>query len=107
MQTKNSLDLAGLQLQKSAHYQYAAMGFSAASLVLSIGSVSATDDYEYKNNELVKKENKSRKAMLIGGGICAVIAVAYEIYSINLKLKAGKSLRLYATENGGGLSLNF
>lgn len=104
---KNDLDLAGLQLQQSAKYQYAAISLATVSAGLFVGSAFLENDYSYSKGEIIKKKNHTKTALLIGGGVCAVASILCELYAINLKMKAGKSIRLYANGNGGGLAFNF
>lgn len=105
--TKNSLDLAGIQLQKGARYQYGAIGCATASVGLFIGASFMQDGYKMEKGELVKDKNKTRTSLMIGGGILAFAAVCCELYSIDLKMKAGRSIRLHANGNGGGLAYTF
>lgn len=104
---RNTLDLAGIQLKRSANYQYGAIGLAAASAGLFIASSFMQDDYSMEKGELVKEKNDTRKTLLIAGGVCALTAVCCELFSISLKAKAGKSLRIYSTGNGGGIKLTF
>lgn len=106
-QVKNNLDLAGLQLQKSAKYQYGALGLATISAGLFVGSAFLENDYSYNKGEIIKEKNHTKTALLIGGGVCAVASILCELYAIDLKMKAGKSIRLYANGTGGGLTLNF
>lgn len=106
--TDNPAEWAGMLLEKSAKAQYAAIGLSAVSAGLFIGTSFMDDKYTIsEKGELVKEENKSRKSMITAGCVCAVAAVISELVSIDFKMKAGKSLRLYATGNGGGMAFNF
>lgn len=107
VQVKNDLDLAGLQLQKSAKYQYGALGLATISAGLFVGSAFLENDYSYNKGEIIKEKNNTKTALLIGGGVCAVASILCELYAIDLRMKAGKSIRLYANGTGGGLTLNF
>lgn len=104
---KNELDLAGIQLQKSAKYQYGAIGLATISAALFIGSAFLENDYSYNKGEIIKEKNHTKNSLLIGGGVCALASIICELYAIDLKMKAGKSIRIYANGKGGGLVLNF
>lgn len=103
----SNLELAGMQMQKGARYQYGAIGCATASVGLFIGASCMQDGYKMEKGELVKDKNKTRTTLMIGGGILAVAAVCCELYSIDLKMKAGRSIRLHANGNGGGLAYTF
>lgn len=103
----SNLELAGMQLQKGARYQYGAIGCATASVGLFIGASFMQDGYKMEKGELVKDKNNTRTTLMIGGGILAVAAVCCELYSIDLKMKAGRSIRLHANGNGGGLAYTF
>lgn len=105
--TKNNLDLAGLQLQQSAKYQYGAIGCATASVGLFIGASFMQDSYKMEKGELIKDKNDTRTALIIGGSVLAFAAVCCELYSIDLKMKAGRSIKLFANGNGGGLAYTF
>lgn len=106
---------AGIYLEKSAKYQYAAIGCAGVGLGLAIGSsFIGTKDYkieDFDNHEDMEDKQKSdknlRKGLLIGSGVCALTAICLEIASVNYKMKAGRSLRLYSTGTGGGLAYTF
>lgn len=99
---------AGFYLEKSANYQYAAIGLSAAGTCLSIGGALMADKIETNSKgEVTMKKNSGRTACYVGAGICTLAAICCEITSINYKLKAGRSLKLYTNGTGGGLSYNF
>lgn len=103
---------AGIYLEKSANYQYAAIGLAGVGVLTStIGSVATIRSSDYyaddKDNEKLKRDNNTRKACYIGAGVCAIAAICCEIASINYKLKAGRSLQLYTTGTGGGLAYTF
>lgn len=104
---KSQLELAGMQLQKAARYQYGAIGLATASVGLLVASATMENGYRYEKGEIFKEKNSTKNALLIGGGACALIAVCCELYSIDLKMKAGRSIRLYANGNGGGLAYTF
>lgn len=104
---KNELDLAGMCLQKSAKYQYGAIGFGAVSTGLIIASSFMKDDYKMVRGDLVKDKNKTKRALLIGGASSAFIAICCELTAIDYKMKAGKSIRLYATGKGAKLAFTF
>ena len=60
----NNLELAGMQLQKGARYQYGAIGCATASVGLFIGASFIQDGYKMEKGELVKDKNKTRTAFL-------------------------------------------
>lgn len=99
---------AGFYLEKSANYQYGAIGLSGASACLSIVGAFMTDKVETnEKGEAHIKKNNGRTACYVGAGICAFAAICCEITSINYKLKAGRSLQLFTTGTGGGLAYTF
>lgn len=103
----SNLELAGMQMQKGARYQYGAIGCATVSVGLFIGASCMQDSYKMEKGELVKDKNKTRTTLIISGGILAVAAVYCELYSIDLKMKAGRNIRLHANGNGGGLAYTF
>lgn len=106
---------AGIYLEKSAKYQYAAIGCAGVSLGLAIGSsFIGTKNYsldDFDNQEAMKDKQKSdrnlQRGCLIGAGVCAVAAICCELASISYKMKAGQSLRLFSNGTGGGLAYTF
>lgn len=98
---------AGFYLEKSAKYQYTAIGLSGAAACLTMAGSLMKDKYDNNKGEPTMKTNKARTACFVGSGICTIAAICCEIQSINYKLKSGRSLKLYATGTGGGLSYNF
>lgn len=99
---------AGIYLEKSAKYQYAAIIWGGASAGLTIAGALLADKIETsKDGDIELKTNKARTACYIGAGACVVAALCCEITSINYKLKAGRSLRLYSTGTRGGLAYTF
>lgn len=106
---------AGFYLEKSAKYQYAAIGCAGVGLGLAIGSsFIGTKDYsddDFDSQEAMEDKQKSdrnlQRGCLIGAGVCAVAAICCELVSINYKMKAGRSLRLFSNGTGGGLAYTF
>lgn len=111
----NVIKEAGIYLEKSANYQYAAIGCAGVGMGLAIvSSFIGTTEYkeeDYKSYEDMYDKQKSdrnlRKGLLVGAGVSVVTAICLEIVSINYKMKAGRSLRLYSTGTGGGLAYTF
>lgn len=113
--TPNVVKKAGFYLEKSAKYQYAAIGCASVGLGLAIGS-SFIGTKEYNSDDfedltaLADKQKSDRnlqRGCLIGAGVCAVAAICCEFVSIKYKMKAGHSLRLFSTGTGGGLAYTF
>lgn len=108
------LSEAGLNLKKSANYQYAAIGFATASVGCFMGSAFMKDKYEYVQNkfdytkgEIKRVNNSTKNGLLIGGGVCAFIGIICELNSIHYKFKSGKLLQLQGEKNGAGLAFVF
>lgn len=108
------LSEAGLNLKKSANYQYAAIGFGTASVGCFIGSAFMKDKYEfvlnkydYTKSEIKRVNNSTKNSLLIGGGVCAFIGIICELNSIHYKFKSGKLLQLQGEKNGAGLAFVF
>ena len=81
---------AGIYLEKSAKYQYAAIILGSAGTGLTIAGALLTDKFETsKDGNIELKTNKVRTACYIGAGACIVAGLCCEITSINYKLKAG------------------
>lgn len=90
----NCINDAGKYLEKSANYQYAGILLTGVGTACTLaGSV------------VDKKEGQN--ACYIVGGISAFAALCCQFAAINYKLKAGRSLKLYANESGGGLAYIF
>lgn len=106
---------AGFYLEKSAKYQYAALGCAGVGLGLAIGSsfigTKRYDPDDFDSQESIEDKQKSDKNLqrgfLIGAGISFAAALCCEIASINYKMKAGRSLRLFSNGTGGGLAYTF
>lgn len=91
----NPITEAGKYLEKSAKYQYAAILLSAITSGCTIGGACIT-------------ENKAgRNACYIGAGVCSFAAICCQITAIDYKLKAARSLKLFANGAGGGLAYTF
>lgn len=111
----NVIKEAGFYLEKSAKYQYAAISCASVGLGLAIGSsFIGTKDYnidDFDNQEAMEDKQKSNRNLqrgcLIGAGVCAVAAICCELVSINYKMKAGRSLRLFSNGTDGGLAYTF
>lgn len=96
--------------KRSGNYQYGALGCMAASIGCFIGYSTLDTKYTYtvKRGEVTdKKMRVCAKNYLIGGSVLAAAAIVCEALSINCRIKADKSLRIYSTGNGAGLSYNF
>lgn len=105
---------AGYLLEKSAKYQYAAIGFAGAGTAMALyGGIVGTKKYDpekYSIDEINKKtesNRKLRKGLFIGSGISFAVAICCEFAAIDYKLKAGRSLKLFSTGTGGGLAYTF
>lgn len=108
----NVVKEAGFYLEKSAKYQYAAIGCASVGLGLAIGSsFIGTKEYDIEDQNEMKDKQKSdrnlQRGCLIGAGVCAVAAICCEFVSIKYKMKAGHSLRLFSNGTGGGLAYTF
>lgn len=100
---------AGIYLEKSAKYQYAAIGLAGVGTGLAVAASFLDDKVEMIKEEpgFKMKKNSTRTACYVGAGVCAVAAICCEFVSINYKMKAGHSLRLFSTGTGGGLAYTF
>ena len=107
---------AGIYLEKSAKYQYGAIGCTGIGTALAItAGVIGTKVYRYDDdytntNEVydkIESDRKLRKGLFIASGISFAAAICCEIVAINYKLKAGRSVRLFPTGTGGGLAYTF
>ena len=105
----NVIKDAGFYLEKSAKLQYAAITLSGVGTGLTIAAAFLNDkqDTDPKTNKPITKTNHGRTACYVGAGICAFSAICCEFASLNLKLKAGRSLQMYTTGTGGGLAYTF
>lgn len=111
----NVIKEAGFYLEKSAKYQYAAIGSAGVGAALAItAGVIGTKDYSYDDdsntNEIydkIESDRKLRKGLFIASGISFAAAICCELVSINYKMKAGQSLRLFSNGTGGGLAYTF
>lgn len=106
----------GIYLEKSAKYQYGAIGCAGIGTALAItAGVIGTKVYRYDDdytntNEVydkIESDRKLRKGLFIASGISFAAAICCEIVAINYKLKAGRSLRLFSNGTGGGLTYTF
>lgn len=88
----------GYYLQKSAKFQYGAFGCTAVSAAFFWAS-SRCDDKINSKGEAIKNEN--RKVWITAGASFAACALFCEIMSITYKLKAGKSLMIRPSQEGG------
>lgn len=100
---------AGIYLEKSAKYQYAAIGLAGIGTGLAVAASFLDDKVEMIKEEpgIKMKKNSTRTACYVGAGVCAVAAICCEFVSINYKMKAGHSLRLFSNGTGGGLAYTF
>lgn len=103
---KSIMDQAGIYLNKSANFQYGALGSAAVSAGLLIGYGCMTEKFEL-NDEGESKLTGKAKGLIIGGSAFALLAIILEVSAIEYKIKAGKCLRLQANENGAGLAYVF
>ena len=105
----NVVKEAGLYLEKSAKYQYAAISLAGVGTGLAVAASFLDDKVESIKEQpgFKMKKNNTRTAYYVGAGICAVAAICCEFASINYKMKAGRSLRLYTTGTGGSLAYTF
>lgn len=103
---KNTFDQAGIYLEKSANFQYAALGCAGISAGLLISYGCMTEKFELNDDGKSKLTGKA-KGLIIGGSAFALLAVLLEVNAIEYKIKAGKCLRLQANENGAGLAYVF
>lgn len=102
----SNLEYAGIFLEKSAKFQYSAIGCAAVSTGLLIGYGSMSDKFELGDDKKAQLTSTA-KALLVGGGVMAFVAIILEINAIECKSKAGKCLRMQSTENGAGLAYVF
>ena len=97
--------------KRSASFQYGALGCMAASIGCFAGYAALDTKYNYtfdrKGNVEEKTMRKCAKNYLIGGSALAAVAIICEAISINCRLNASKSMKIYATGNGAGLSFKF
>lgn len=107
--TPNVVKEAGFYLEMSAKYQYAAISLAGVGSGLAIAASFLDDKVEtIKEDPGFKiKKNSTRTACYVGAGLCAVAAICCEFASINYKMKAGRSLRLFSNGTGGGLAYTF
>lgn len=99
-----------LLMEKSTKFQCGAVTFAGIGTGLSIaGALIGTkgnDDYEGDLDKM-ESDRKLRKGLFIGAGISFAAALCFEIVSLDYKLKAGKSLRVFTNGAGGGLAYTF
>ena len=93
-------------LNKSANYQYSALGCAAISAGLLIRYGCMSEKFELNNDGKSKLTGKA-KGLVIGYGVCALSAIRQKINAIQYKIKARKCLYLQANENRAGLALVF
>lgn len=107
---------AGFYLEKSAKYQYGAIGCAGvgAALAITAGVIGTKvykydDDYANANevSDKIESDRKLRKGLFIASGVSFAAAICCEIVAIKYKLKAGRSLRLFSNGTGGGLAYTF
>lgn len=102
VRNNNGLNKAGIYLEKSAKFQYNALICAGVGAGLSILG-SSTSEYA-KNGDSQKSE---RNLYFIAGGCFGAAALVCSIMSIDYKLKAGRSLRVFSTGGGAGLAYSF
>lgn len=97
--------------KRSGYYRYGALGCMAASIGCFAGYASLDTHYNYtldRNGEVSKKKmRKCAKNYLMGGAALAAVALICEAVSIDCRIKADKSMKIYATGAGAGLAFNF
>ena len=105
---------AGIYLEKSAKYQYGAIGCAGvgAALAITAGVIGTKvykydDDYANEVSDKIESDRKLRKGLFIASGVSFAAAICCEIVAIKYKLKAGRSLRLFSNGTGGGLAYTF
>lgn len=109
--TSNYLDLSGKYLEKSAKFQYAAIGCAAVSIGTSIFAgitmSSTAPDGEKDVEKWYKDKKKTARACYIASGTLGVVAIVCEFISIDYKMKSGHYIRLHASGDGVGVGVNF
>lgn len=110
----NTVKDAGFYFEKSAKYQYGAISCAGVGAGLAIaGGVIGTKVYKQEDNNInevydkLESDRKLRKGLFIGAGISFAAAICCEFASINYKLKAGRTLRMFSNGTGGGLAYTF
>nr|DAQ21194.1 MAG TPA: hypothetical protein [Caudoviricetes sp.] len=99
---------AGFYLEKSAKYQYAAIGCAGVGTTLTIiSALIGTKDASGYTEDKIKKDRNLRNGLYIASGACIITGICLEFASINYKMKAGRSLRLFSNGTGGGLAYTF
>lgn len=97
--------------KRAASFQYGSLGCMAASIGCFAGYAALDTKYNYtfdrKGNVEEKSMRTCAKNYLIGGSALAAVAIICEAVSINCRLKAAKSMKIYATGNGAALAFNF
>lgn len=106
---KTNIGKAGFYLEKSAKFQYTAIGCGVASASMILASSLIDDKYEVdkKTGEFSKKSNGAKTALVVGGAATLIAAVCCEFISINYKMKSGKYLQLHSNGTGGSVALVF
>lgn len=110
----NTVKDAGFYMEKSAKYQYAAISCAGVGAGLAIAAgIIGTKVYKQEDNNInevydkLESDRKLRKGLFVGAGISFAAALCCEFASINYKLKAGRSLRMFSNGTGGGLAYTF
>lgn len=101
-----NIEQAGIFLNKSANFQYGAIGCAAVSAGLLVGYGSMSEKFELGEDNKAKLTRKAT-GLIIGGSVMAFIAIILEINAIEYKNKAGRCLRMQSTENGAGIAYVF
>lgn len=111
--TKNNsyLELSGKYLEKSAKYQYAAIGCAAVSVGTSVfAGISMTaklpEDEQDPEKWYNDKRNAARTCYIVSG-VVGVAAIICEFISIDYKLRSGRCIQLHASGNGVGVGVSF
>lgn len=94
--------------RQSGYFRYGALGCMAAS----VGCFAAYASLDVKFKPMFEDSEKTvmrrcAKNYLIGGAALAAVALICEAVSIDCRIKADKSMKIYATGAGAGLALNF
>lgn len=102
----SNIKYAGFLLEKSAKFQYGAIGCAAVSAGLLVGYGSMSEKFELGEDNKTKLTGKAT-GLIVGGSAMALIAIILEVNAIEYKSKAGKCLRMQSTENGAGIAYVF
>ena len=97
--------------RKAYNWQLGAIGCAAASVGTFIGYATLdtkfTTTFDNKGNVIDTKMRTPAKNYLIAGSLFAGLAILCELSSMECQLRATKSLKMYITNNGAGVTFNF